>query len=145
MNNSNNPVWLLKLASIDTTVTIFSDISSIFSSQNKEQKMEPLSRLRCAANLTVETDSAPSVVSMGVQTSSPLIHLGIVVTVERVAVTVACWEKHQTPSRPGMTTKMADAGSLPASWQQTGSGCLTVHPKERRNFISDFRTFTKTS
>ena len=40
------------------------------------------------AHLTVEADSSSSVVSVHVDASSPLIHLGVVVTVERVAVTV---------------------------------------------------------
>lgn len=39
--------------------------------------------------LTVEADSAPSEVSVGVQTASLAVHLRVVVTVEGVAVTVA--------------------------------------------------------
>lgn len=43
--------------------------------------------------LTVEADSSSSEVSVHVQTSSPLIHLGVVVTVERVPVTVTRWNE----------------------------------------------------
>lgn len=39
--------------------------------------------------LTVEADSAPSEVSVGVQTASLAVHLRVVVTVEGVTVTVA--------------------------------------------------------
>lgn len=39
--------------------------------------------------LTVEADSAPSEVSVDVQTASLAVHLRVVVTVEGVAVTVA--------------------------------------------------------
>lgn len=39
--------------------------------------------------LTVEADSAPSEVIVDVQTASIAVHLGVVVTVEGVAVTVA--------------------------------------------------------
>lgn len=48
-------------------------------------------RKHCAGHLTVQTDSAPSVVSVNIQTSSLLVHLGVVVAVERVAVTVTRW------------------------------------------------------
>lgn len=44
--------------------------------------MEDILWLECPGHLAIETDSSPSVVSMDVQTCSPLIHLGIIVTVE---------------------------------------------------------------
>lgn len=50
--------------------------------QNKEQETEDILWLECPGHLAIETDSSPSVVSMDIQTCSPLIHLGIIVTVE---------------------------------------------------------------
>ena len=44
--------------------------------------------------LAVETDSASSVPSLGVEAGPPVVHLGVVVTVKRVSVTVAFWEQH---------------------------------------------------
>lgn len=68
--------------------------------KNRAEEMEAILGLECASHLAVETDSSPSVVSVDVQTRSPLIHLGVVATVKRVAVTVACWEKKKKQETP---------------------------------------------
>lgn len=59
--------------------------------RNRQLVARQTRRKHCAGHLTVQTDSAPSVVSVNIQTSSLLVHLGVVVAVERVAVTVTCW------------------------------------------------------
>lgn len=63
-------------------------------------KMAYINRInQSVCYLTVEADSSSSGVSVDVQTSSPLIHLGVVVTVERVPVTVTRWKQTLKPQR----------------------------------------------
>lgn len=79
-----------------TTVIISSDQTPVINRINQS-----------VCYLTVEADSSSSGVSVDVQTSSPLIHLGVVVTVERVPVTVTRWKQ---TLKPQLNNTVGDSG-----------------------------------